>query len=370
MSSPLSRRLLPLPVLGALLLSTALPTLAQEGAPQGPLPVPVETVRPGPVQTWTSYSGRLTAVDSAEIRPRVGGLIEKVLFADGQRVTAGQPLFQIDPRAYAAQAAAAEAALTLARQERERVEKLRRTAAFSQSTLDLRLAQEAAAESALRLARLNLDYALVKAPFAGRVGRAELTAGNLIETNTGAPLLTTVVAESPIYADFNVDEATYLGLRSAAPADIPVELELNGTGGKRHAGTLHAFDNRIDPATGTIRARAIFDNPEGALVPGMFASIRLGSLPQQRIALPEGIIGTDQNKRFVLVVGKDNTATYREVTLGAPAGDRRVILTGLVPGDRVIISGTQRVHPGMPVVPQEAEATPQAGQGTQERQTP
>ena len=350
------------PLLTAVLLSLAFPAVAQEGAPQGPMPVPVATVQLEPVQTWTAYSGRLSAVTRAEIRPQVGGRIEKVLFQEGERVAAGQPLFQIDPRAYQAQVQAAEAALTLARQERERTEKLQNTAAFSPSLLDTRRAQEAAAASGVRLARLNLEYTQVKAPFAGRVGRAELTAGNLIEANAGAPLLTTIVTESPIYADFNVDEATYLGLRTAAPADIPVELHLNEAGGIIYKGTLHAFDNQIDPATGTIRARAIFDNPEGALVPGMFASIRLGSPPQQRIAISEALIGTDQNKRFVLVVGAQNTVEYREVTLGASAGGKRVILAGLTPGDKVIVSGIQRVQPGMPVVPQEGAPTPQTGQ--------
>ena len=341
-------------LLTAALLSLAVPALAQQGAPQGPMPVPVLTARLEAVQTWTSYSGRLSAVNSAEIRPQVGGRIDKVLFDEGQRVAAGQPLFQIDPRAYAAQVQAAEAALTLARQERERVEKLRKTAAFSQSTLDFRQAQETAAASALQLVRLNLEYTRVKAPFAGRVGRAELTAGNLIETGMGAPLLTTIVAESPIYADFNVDEATYLGLRGAAPKDIPVEFHLNEDRKKRYTGTLYAFDNRIDPATGTIRARAVFDNPAGDLVPGMFAGIRLGSPPQQRIAVSEAVIGTDQNKRFVMVVGANNMVEYREVTLGASVDDRRVILSGLNPGEKVIVSGTQRVQPGMPVAPQEA----------------
>jgi membrane fusion protein, multidrug efflux system len=330
------------------------PVFAQGGPPPGPVPIPVMTVQLEPVQSWSQYSGRLTAVNSAEIRPRVGGPIEKVLFAEGELVSAGKVLFQIDARSYRAVLAAADAALTLARQERTRAEKLRGTVAFSQNLLDLRLAEEKAAQSAVTLAQLNLDYTEVKAPFAGRMGRAELTAGNLIETNMGAPLLTTIMAQSPIYAEFNVEEATYLAVRGTPSAQLPVILRLDTAEAGEFHGTLHAFDNRIDATTGTIRARAIFDNPEGLLVPGMFASVRLGNPPQERLAVPESVIGTDQNKRFVYVVGTDSTVQYREIKTGGTAsGGLRLVKAGLETGDRVIVSATQKVQPGMAVIPQE-----------------
>lgn len=336
-------------------LTLATPALAQEGMPQGPMPVPVIRVEPRTVQTWTDYSGRLAAVTQAEIRPQVSGRIEKVLFSEGQRVTAGQPLFQIDDRIYQAAVQAAEAAYNLAKLERERAEKLKSSAAFSQGILDARKAQEATAQAQLTQARLNLEYTRVKAPFAGRVGRAERTEGNLIETQMGSPLLTTIVSDTPIYAEFNVDERAFLALRGIDHSKIPVEVRLNETNGTVYKGTLHSFDNQLDAATSTIRARAILQNPDGLLVPGMFASVKLGTPPKKQLTVPEAAIGTDQDKRFVYAVAQDNTVAYREITLGATTGQDRVVASGLTPGEQVIVSGLQRLRPGMPVSPQSGE---------------
>ncbi|HEY0302505.1 MAG TPA: efflux RND transporter periplasmic adaptor subunit, partial [Rhizomicrobium sp.] len=208
------------------------------------------------------------------------------------------------------------------------------------------------AQAALTQARLDVDRAYVKAPIAGRVGRAEIMVGNLVQAGPGAPLLTSIVSGDGIYADFDVDEQTYLrsvhraGQGQAQEERIPVQLTLQGDTGHVYQGRIESFDNKIDAGTGTIRARARFDNADGVLVPGMFASIRLGSNAASRVLLvPGDAVGSDQSKRFVYTVAPGNRIAYREVTLGSEVGGQRVVLSGLHAGDRVITDGLQRLQP-------------------------
>jgi multidrug efflux system membrane fusion protein len=347
---------------------------AGAGAPPpaaAPVPVTVAAVAAKPVRLWTEYSGRMTAVDAADVRPQVDGRITEIRFKDGQIVHAGDILFVIDPRTYEAAAAKASADLVtaqtnarLAKTELDRATNLIKANAVAKDYYDQKdnangTAQAAvkSAEAALTQAKLNVDFAYVKAPISGRVGRAELTVGNLVQTQTGAsPLLTTIVSNDGIYADFDVDEQTYLeNVRAhATTADqehqIPVELTVQGDSGHVYKGVIQSFDNRISTGTGTIRARARFANEDGSLIPGMFVSVKLASATDSKVILvPEDAIGNDQSKRFVFVVGRDHKASFREVALGGEVGDERVVTSGLRPGERVIVDGLQKVQPGAAV---------------------
>lgn len=350
---------------------------ADNAAPMpAPVPVAVRTLVPEKVRVWSEFSGRLHAVQSAEIRPQVSGRIVAVKFEDGQAVKAGDVLFVIDPRPYEAAVARAEANLAtaqtnagFAKLEFDRAVGLIRSGAIAQRVYDERSnadrvarAAVAAAEAELSTANLNLEYAYVRAPIAGRASRVELTVGNLVEAGSNAPLLTTIVADNPIYADFEVDEQTYIrSVRDVADKRaeerlIPVELSLQGDGSNRvYRGHIYSFDNRIDVATGTIRARARFDNPNGMLVPGMYVTVRMAD-PAERSALliPDRAIGFDQSKKFVYVVGAGNKVAYREVELGDDVHAQRIVLKGVAPGERVIVDGVQHVRPGAVVAPAEA----------------
>lgn len=341
----------------------------------GPMPVGVSPVVAKEVREWNEFSGRLRAVDHVEVRPQVGGTIEAVHFEEGALVAKGDLLFTIDPRPFEAEVSRAEAALAsakaqaqLARTEQTRTAKLLKDRFASQQLFDekqnsLRAAEASvkAAEAALRTAQLNLEYTRISAPIAGRIGRAEITTGNLIETGPGAPVLTQIVSISPIYLDFEVDEQTYLSYlrHQAAGQDavgqIPVAMAVTGEEGFPHEGRIVSFDNRLDPSSGTIRVRAAFDNAGGGLVPGLFARVRLGGAESRRALLvSDRAIGTDQNKKFVMVVDEKNTANYREVKLGPVVEGLRVIRDGLSGEERIVVSGLQRVRPGAPVVPEEA----------------
>jgi multidrug efflux system membrane fusion protein len=347
----------------------------QAAAPAPAIPVTVRTVKPEKVRVWSEFSGRLQAVDFAEVRPEISGRITEVRFRDGQTVKAGDILFVIDPRPYEAAFAKAEANLAsaqtnarFAKAEVDRAASLIKTQAIAASLYDSRLnasrvAQAAiqAAEAALKQTRLDLDYAYVKAPISGRASRAEITVGNLVQAGPNAPLLTSVVSNDGIYADFEVDERTYLrSVRANAATQeaeqrIPVELTVSGDSEKVYTGTIHTFDNRIDATSGTIRARAKFANEDRSLVPGMFASIKLaGAGESTAILVPTRAIGNNQSKRFVYVVGEDNKVTYRDVTLGQQVGGQRIVQSGLQPGDRVIVDGLQHVRPDATVQVSEA----------------
>ena len=346
------------------------------------VPVSVETVNAGDVRVWSEFSGRLNAVDFAEIRPEVSGRITEVRFKDGQTVRAGEILFVIDPRPFEAALAKAEANLASARTnagfaqtEFDRAATLVKSQAIAQRIYDERAnakrvadAAVQGAEAELLQAKVDIDHAYVKAPITGRISRPEITLGNLVQAGANAPLLTSVVSNDGIYADFEVDEQTYMqSIRAEADTQakerrIPVEMTVQGDATNAYKGTIYSFDNRINTASGTIRARARFDNKDARLVPGMFVSVKIGSgMKNQALLIPDRAIGNDQNKKFIYVVGNNNKAAYREVALGAQVAGKRIILSGLHSGERVIVDGMQHIAPDVTVqATEESRVTPTA----------
>ncbi|NDF13106.1 MAG: efflux RND transporter periplasmic adaptor subunit [Proteobacteria bacterium] len=348
----------------------------KQGGAEMVIPVTVKTLKPEPVRAWTDFSGRLQPVDSAEIRPEVSGRIVSVNFQDGQQVKKGDVLFVIDPGPYEAAMARAEAALATAKSnakfadiEQKRAASMVKTSAIPRRLYDERVnANQVAidaiksAEAQLKQARIDLDRAHVKAPISGRAGRVELTVGNVVQAGPTAPLLTTIVDNNAVYADFEVDEQHYLqSVRSTASArdveqKIPVRLKIQGDE-HPYEGTIYSFDNQLNLASGTIRARAKFENQDGALLPGMFVTVSLASATlENKMRVPEAAIGFDQDKKFVFTVDADNKVQYREVTLGDSANGFRTVLTGLEPGAKVIVDGVQHVRPGALVQPTEVGA--------------
>lgn len=346
------------------------------------IPVDVQTINPQNIRIWSSFSGRMRAVDYAEIRPEVSGRITRIRFNDGQTVKAGDILLVIDPQPYEAAVAKAEANLAaantkaaFAKTEFNRAEHMIKSEAIAKRLYDERAnenrvaqADVKAAQAALKQANVDLDHAYVKAPISGRVSRAEITLGNLVQTGSNAPLLTSVVSNDGIYADFEVDEQTYMkSIRSHVitrneEQSIPVQLSVQGDEKDVYNGTIYTFDNHIDTGSGTIRARAKFANEDSSLVPGMLVSVKLASSTEENVLLvPNRAIGNDQNKRFVYVVGSDNKVAYREVKLGQQADEnQRIVLSGINPGDRVIVDGLQHVRPDAIVQPHEAVASKDA----------
>jgi membrane fusion protein, multidrug efflux system len=342
------------------------------------VPVSFERLEPRSVNPFAEFSGRINAVDYAEIRPQVSGRITEIRFHDGEHVNAGDVLLVIDPRPYQAAVDKAQAEVTtainnaaFAKAERERGSQLVRSSTLSQETYDQRVnsdevakAAVQSAQAALESAQINLDYAYVKAPISGRVSRAEITVGNLVGSPTAPPpLLTSIVSDNGVYADFEVDEQTYLnnvrnyGQRHEEQQKIPVDVVLRNDEGRVYHGHIYSFDNRIDNGSGSIRARARFDNTDGGLVPGMFVSVRMGNgVIDDALLVPESAIGNDQSKRFVFVVGNGNKAEYRSVALGPQVDGNRVVLTGLKAGDCVILDQLQRLAPGAPVMPSAAHS--------------
>jgi RND family efflux transporter MFP subunit len=336
----------------------------QEAAAAPPVQVTVADVAFKSLRQWDDFTGRLEPVDTVEIRPRVSGYIDGAQFAEGARVRKGQVLFQIDPRPYkaeadraAAEVARAKAQLDLASINRQRGERLLEQNALARSEFD-RLASEeraaqanvSAAQAAYQTARLNLDWTRVTSPIDGRVSKTIITRGNLV---TQASLLTTVVSDTPIYAEFNADEQTFLKYAAAERGkNGPVYMGLMTEDGYPHVGKLSFIDNALDAKSGTINGRAIFANADGRFTPGLFARIRLVSAETQTVALaPDRAIATDLGKRYVVVVNGSNKAEYRPVEVGPLAGNLRIIRQGLKPGDRVVVGGLQKVKPGDTVNP-------------------
>jgi multidrug efflux system membrane fusion protein len=339
------------------------------------IPVSVAVVEQRDVTLWDEFSGRLEAVERVEVRPRVAGAIKAVQFREGALVKEGDLLITIDPDPYAAevertkaQVLAAEARLAYAQKEQERGRRLQQanSGAISESNVDQRVGayREAegnlkAAQAALQAAQLNLDYTQVRAPVAGRVGKLEVTVGNLVAAGPSAPVLTTLVSVDPIYASFNADEEVVmralksLGAHSYSQLDrIPVRMNTATSNGTTYEGHLQLIDNQVDARSGTVRVRAVFGNADGGLIPGQFARLRMGQ-PKTEPALMvnERAIGTDQNKKFVMVVGDDNKAAYREVTLGVFVDGLRMVTNGLTEGERIVVNGLQHVRPGALVNP-------------------
>lgn len=343
------------------------------GPPGGAAPVSVAEVVVRNVRQWSEFSGRLVAVNQADIRPQVAGTITQVAFKNGALVKKGELLFVIDPRPYEAAMQSASARANLANAELQRAESLLKDKAIAQKDYDQRKNDAEVAKADLATAALNLDYTRVKSPIAGRVGRAELTVGNLV--NVGEPMLTTVVSNTPIYADFEIDDKTYLQYASTGNThDIPVQLELDGSVITKE-GRVESFDNRLNTASGTLRVRSVFDNADGTLVPGLFARIKLGTAGEKSsILITDRAIGTDQNKKFVYVVAEDGMTSYREIKLGAMADGLRVVNEGLQAGEKIVVNGLQRVRPGTPVVPEmvpmEGQVSGAGNQVSEEKETP
>jgi multidrug efflux system membrane fusion protein len=345
------------------------------GAPQA-TPVSVAAVSESEVTAWDEFSGRLEAVERVDIRSRVAGAVQSVHFREGTLVKKGDLLVTIDPAPFAAEAeraeaqvAAAQARVTHAQSDHARAQRLWDDKAISQREYEDRLNAQREAEANLRAAqaqresaRLNLGYTQVKAPVSGRVGRLEVTTGNLVAAGPGAPVLTTLVSVSPIYASFDTDEQIVVRALKDLPSGssaralierIPVQMGTSASSDTPHLGHLQLIDNQVDAKSGTVRVRAAFDNKDGTLIPGQFARIRMGQAQTTRALLVnERAVGTDQNKKFVLVVGVGDKAEYREVTLGASVNGLRIVKAGLKAGERIVVNGLQRVRPGSLVQPQ------------------
>jgi multidrug efflux system membrane fusion protein len=353
---------------------TKAPAAASKGAPQA-LPVPVAVIEERAVTTWDEFSGRLEAVERVDVRSRVAGAVKSVHFSEGALVSRGALLVTIDPDPYAAevdraeaQVIAAQARVNYTRSERGRAQRLWDESAIARRELDERVnaAAEAdanlrAAQAAFQSARLNLGYTQVRAPVSGRVGRLEVTVGNLVAAGPGAPVLTTLVSVNPMYASFEADEHVVLRALQEGRQGIAVEAETVTNGGKQLRGRLQLIDNQVNTRSGTVRVRAVFDNKDGSLIPGQYVKLRMGrAKAEPALLVSERAIGTDQSKRFVIVVGPDDKAIWREVTLGGTANGQRIVTSGLEAGERIVVNGLQRVRPGMHLAPQPAESAAQS----------
>ena len=344
---------------------------AAAAAPPPP-PVSVAAAIERKVIESEEFSGRLEAVEQVDIRARVTGYIQSVSFRNGADVRKGDVLFVIDPRPFQAELARAEATaantraqLDLAKSEVARAEALLADQATSKREYDAVVskvrqleAQGRSAQAAIDVAKLNLSYTRVTAPISGRAGKAEITAGNLVQgEGPNSPVLTSIVSSNPIYASFEADESVYLKYGKRArngSSALPVHVGLADEDGFPRKGTLQFVDNRLDPRSGTVRMRAVLDNNDGKLTPGLYARVKLsnGTQTQPAVLVSERAIGTDQSKRFVLVLAEGNKAQYREVKPGRVVDGLRVIDEGLKAGEVIVVNGLQRVRPGSAVTPQ------------------
>ncbi|EMV7410827.1 efflux RND transporter periplasmic adaptor subunit [Enterobacter soli] len=363
--------------LGAMLLSLLLVgcdnSVAQNAAPPAPAVSAADVVVKS-ISQWDSFNGRIEAVESVQLRPRVSGYIDKVNYADGQEVKKGEVLFTIDDRTYRAALEQAQANLaraktqaSLAQSEANRTDKLvntnvvsreeweQRRSAATQAQADIR-----AAQAAVDAAQLNLDFTKVTAPIDGRASRALITSGNLVTAGDTASVLTTLVSQKTVYVYFDVDESTYLHYQNLARSGqgassnhmaLPVEIGLTGEEGYPHQGKVDFLDNQLTPSTGTIRMRALLDNAQRQFTPGLFARVRLpGSAEFKATLIDDKAVLTDQDRKYVYIVDKEGKAQRRDITPGRLADGLRIVRLGLNPGDKVIVEGLQKVFmPGMPV---------------------
>lgn len=364
----------------AALIAIALLALAACGKPAqepaaafAPPAVSVAEVVVRELTLWDEFHGHLEAKEVVEVRPRVAGVIESVSYREGAVVNQGELLFVLDQQPFRAELARAEAELArasaqaeLAHAESQRAANLFERRLISPNEYDQRIAAETAADAdvqaakaALRVARLNLEYTEVRSPIQGRAGRAHFTRGNLVATEPTADVLTTVVSLDPIYVVFDSDELSYLRYsKPAAPATPPrqqakVLVGLSDESGFPHEGELDFIDNRLDPATGTIRLRATLGNKDHTLVPGLFARVKLlANAPARALLIDDKAVLTDQDRKFVYVLGADNQALRRDIEIGRAIEGLRLVRNGLQAGDRIIVHGVQKVFfPGMEVVP-------------------
>lgn len=347
---------------------------AAENAQPPPPEVSVAAVLVKQISQWDDFSGRVEAVESVDLRPRVSGYIERVNYREGQEVRQGEVLFTIDSRSYRAELARAQADLArarsqaqLGRSEAARALKLSELQAISIESYEQRrsaateaLANVQAAQAAVDAARLNVEFTQVRAPISGRAGRALVTAGNLVSAGDSANVLTTLVSLEQMHVHFDTDERTFLHYAELArkgerPSEngggVPVQVGLVGEDGFPHTGKVDFLDNQVDPSTGTIRARALLDNADRTLTPGLFARVRvLGSGVAEARLIDDKAVLTDQDRKYVYVVDGEGQAQRRDVELGRTAEGLRIVETGLAAGDKVIVNGVQKVFfPGMPV---------------------
>ncbi|SCW32551.1 MULTISPECIES: multidrug efflux RND transporter periplasmic adaptor subunit MexE [unclassified Pseudomonas] len=378
MEHSLSKLRFPLALLAVLVMSACGKT-PDTAASMPPAKVSVAKVLEQPVNEWDEFTGRLEAPETVEIRPRVSGQIDEVAFTEGALVKKGDLLFQIDPRPFQAEVRRLEAQLAQARatatrseNEAQRGERLRLSNAISAELADSRTtaAQEARAavaaiQAQLDLAKLNLSFTRVTSPISGRVSRAQITAGNLVTADVTP--LTSVVSTDKVYAYFDADERVFLkytqlarqGQRGQA---TPVYMGLSNEDGNPHLGQMNFVDNQVNPQTGTIRGRAVFDNKDGAYTPGLYARLKLvGSGTYSAVLINDEAVGTDLGKKFVLVMDAENKPAYRAVELGPKIEGLRIVRNGLSKDDTIIVKGLQRARPGSPVTP---ETVPMASEET------
>jgi len=364
-----------LAMLGFLMLSGFGHSKTRSVAVAPPPEITVAQVIHRPLREWQEFSGRLQAVNTVEIRPRVSGYVDRVAFEDGARVKKGQLLFQIDPRPFQAEVdrllaerSRCVSDLELAQANRARAERLIGAHAISREDYEREVAALSSAQGALgsidaslQEARLNREFTEVRAPIDGHVSRAIVTAGNLV---TSASLLTTLVSDDPVYVYFDADEQTYLRYAEAERAQAEREsvrpgavaesvyIGLIDEEGYPHQGKLDFIDNQVNPATGTIRARAALSNPDGRYTPGLFARVRLvGGEDRDSVLIEDRAVGTDLSKKFVLTLTADNRVEYRLVQLGPEIDGLRVVEQGLKPDEIVVVNGMQHVRPGQTVAP-------------------
>ncbi|PLC52053.1 efflux transporter periplasmic adaptor subunit [Pollutimonas nitritireducens] len=350
----------------------------QESTPAAAMPaaaVDVAMVQSRRVTDWHDYSGRLQAIDEVVVRPLVSGTLTKVHFSDGSLVNKGDVLFTIDPRPYQAAVdhakalvASAQASVAYTGSELARGKRLLENNAIAKRDYEEKrnasrgaIAELQAARASLESAELNLEHTSIVAPISGRVSRAEVTPGNVVTAGAGSAPLTSLVSVSRLYASFDVDEQSFLKFvnpaRVSGAAHVPVYLGLANEENYPRTGKLASVDNTMDTSSGTIRVRAVFDNPDGTLVPGLYARIRLGGgAPHEAVLIDDRAIGTDQNKRFVVVVDESNKTAYREVELGVSRKGWSVVEAGLRAGERIVVNGLQRVRPGDVVAPRTVQA--------------
>ncbi|WP_020411984.1 efflux RND transporter periplasmic adaptor subunit [Microbulbifer variabilis] len=341
-----------------------------EPAGQQPPPPAVEVAKVGsePTTLWRSFTGRVVAPETVELRPRVSGYIDQVSFAEGALVKRGDVLFTIDQRPYKARLRAAEAdlqrvrsQLSFSEKQAGRAQQLLDSKAISREEYDRRIASRdaeraalSAAEAAVENARLDLQYTQVKAPISGQVSRALVTKGNL--ANADATLLTTLVSVDPMYVYFESDEQTFAESRRLLKADSapPVHIGLSGENGYPHKGKLDFIDNRLNSHTGTIQFRAVVSNTEGTFKPGQFARVEMPiEEMDQAVLIDSKAVLTDQDRRYVYVVTQENLTERRPIQVGPRQGERTVIRSGLQVGERIVVNGLQKIFfPGMPVVPE------------------
>ncbi len=358
-------RLAPISVVFAV--SILLAACEQQEQASAPPPPPPEVTVANPLQKdiveWDEYTGRFQAVERVDIHARVSGYLEEIAFEDGQLVEAGQTLFIIDRRPFTIALNRAQAQFEFAQKEFNRFQSLERTNAASQARLDQAAEALRSARADLQQAQLDLEFAVVKAPISGRISEATIDAGNLVsgDAQSGEPL-TTIVSINPIHFYFEASEQQFLkysrlnqsGARAGSrDAANPIFIKLQDEKEFAHVGRMDFVDNEIDESTGTILGQAILDNPDDFLTPGVFGRARLlGSGIYEATLVPDHAVGTDQSRKFVMIVNADGAAERRFVELG-PLRDSglRIIRSGLDGSERVIINGLQRARPGTPVTP-------------------